>query len=271
MIEDHRHLPESNRLSVLIAAILLAYALGRLIEVKGYMLDFSIMGIAFSFPLNLNIVSTIMASALTAAGMDWLLRGHPHKEAENTVQHWILPALTAFILGLPLYILPFGMPWWLTFGAGGFLLSLILLAEYIALDPSDIRYPAASAGLAALSYTLFLILMITLTYFNVRFFLVGIIVFISSGLVVLRALHLRTGDWEFSWSIGIAIILTQLSAALHYWPIQPLQYSLILIGPLFSLTELAQNQFEKVPLRRASIEMLIGLLVFWVPVFFIRA
>ena len=271
MIEDHRHLPDSNRLSVLIAAILLAYALGRLIESKGYQIDFNILGVGFTLPLNLNLASTLMASALTAAGMDWLLRGHPHKDAEASLQHWILPALTAFILGLPLYILPFGLSWWLTFGAGGILLLLIFLAEYIALDPSDIRYPAASAGLVALSYTLFLVLMITLTYFNVRLFLVGIIVFITSGLVVLRALHLRTGDWEFSWSIGIAIIITQLSAALHYWPVQPIQYSLILIGPLFSLTELAQNQFEKIPLRRAGLEVIAGLIVFWAAAVLIRS
>lgn len=271
MIENHRHLPENNRLSVLIAAIMLAFALGRLIETKGYQLDFSMMGIAFSFPLNLNIASTIMASALTAAGMDWLLRGHPHLDAENSLQHWILPALTAFILGLPLNILPFGMSWWLTFGAGGVLLIFIFIAEYIALDPSDIRYPAASAGLVALSYTLFLVLMITLTYFNVRLFLVGFLVFISSSLVVLRALHLRTGDWEFSWSIGIAIILTQLSAAIHYWPVQPIQYSLFLIGPLFTLTELAHNQLEKVPLRRSSLEVVIGLGLFWFAAVLIRS
>jgi hypothetical protein len=270
MLEEHRHMPDSNRLSVLIAAILLAYALANLIEARGYVFNLTLLGIAFSLPLNLNIVATLMASGLTAAGMDWLLRGHPHFDEENTFQHWILPALIAFVLGVPLYNLPFGPSWGLSFGLGGILLLLVFLAEYIALDSSDVRYPAASAGLVALSYTLFLILAATLSFSVTRLFFVVVIVFPASGLVVLRALHLRTGRWEFAWSIGIALILTQCAAALHYLPLEPVQYGLVLLAPLYALTELAQNLFEDISLRRASLETIISLAVFWAVAFLIR-
>jgi hypothetical protein len=263
MPTEHRHTPDSNRLSVLIAAILLAYALAHLIETQHYALNLNILGIAISLPMNLNIAATLMASGLTAAGMDWLLRGHPHFEAENTFQHWILPALTTFVLGVPLYNLPFGPAWGLSFGLGGILLLLVFLAEYIALDSSDVRYPAASAGLVALSYTLFLILMTTLSFSVARLFLIAVIVFPAAGLVALRALHLRTGKWEFAWAIGIALVLTQIAAALHYWPLEPVQYGLALLGPLYALTELAQNLDEDISLRRAGIEAFIGLAIFW--------
>ena len=267
MSEDNRHMPDSNRLSVLIAAILLAFALARLIETQGYSINIKMFGIAFTLPLNLNIIATVMASGLTAAGMDWLLRGHPYIEVENTFQHWILPALTTFVLGVPLYYLPFGTAWWFSFGIGGSLLLLVFLAEYIALDASDVRYPAASAGLVALSYTMFLILITTLSFFVVRLFIVVVIVFLSSGFVVLRALHLRTGKWEFAWAVGIALILTQFSAALHYWPIAPLQYGLILLGPLYALTELAQNNHDEFSYRRMGLEVLIEIVFFWILAF----
>jgi len=270
MLEEHRHMPDSNRLSVLIAAILLAYALAHLIETPGYVFNFNLLGITISLPLNLNIVATLVASGLTAAGMDWLLRGHPHFEEENTFQHWILPALSAFVLGVPLYNLPFGPAWGLSFGLGGILLVLIFLAEYIALDTSDVRYPAASAGLVALSYTLFLILVATLSFSVARLFLVVVIVFPASGLVVLRALHLSTGKWEFAWAIGIGLILTQCAAALHYWPLEPIQYGLAMLGPLYSLTELAQNLYEDISLRRAGVETAVSLAVFWIAAVFIR-
>jgi hypothetical protein len=103
MSEEHRHMPDANRLSVLAATILLAYALAHLLDVQPYALDLNVAGVKLSIPLRLNTVAMIIAAGLTAAGMDWLLRGHPHLHGESTFQHWILPALAAFVLGVPLY------------------------------------------------------------------------------------------------------------------------------------------------------------------------
>ncbi|MCX6069141.1 MAG: hypothetical protein NT121_25925 [Chloroflexi bacterium] len=270
MPEERSHMPDANRLSVLVAAVLLAYALAHLIETQRYVFNFKVLGIAFPLPLNMNVAATFMATGLTAAGMDWLLRGHPHYEGKNTFQHWILPALTSFALGLPLYNLPFGPAWWLSFGLGGTLLLLVFLAEYIALDSADIRHPAASAGLVALSYALFLIVMATLSLTTARLVLIVIVTAPAAGLVSLRALHLRTGEWKIAWAIGIALILTQLATSLHYWPLEPVQYGLALLGPLYALTELALNLDEDVSPRRAAIEVSIGLAVFWAAAFLAR-
>lgn len=270
MTEEHRHMPDANRLSVLLAAILLAYALAHLLATQSYALKFSVFDVNLSIPLNLNMAAMLMSAGLTAAGMDWLLRGHPHLHGENTFQHWILPALTAFVLGVPLYYLPFGPVWWTSFGLGGLLLLLSFLAEYIALDSSDVRHPAASAGLAALSYTLFLILVTTLAFSSARLILVVLIAFPSAALVVLRALHLRTGKWEFTWAIGIALILIQLAAALHYLPLEPVQVGLALLGPLYALTELAINLDEAISLRRAGLEAILGVAVFWAAALLVR-
>jgi hypothetical protein len=270
MSEEHRHMPDANRLSVLIAVVLLAYAFAHLIETQRYALNINVLGVAIAIPLNLTVAATLIAAGLTAAGMDWLLRGHPHFEGENTFEHWILPALTAFVLGVPLYNLSFGPAWWLSFGLGGVLLLLVFLAEYIALDASDVRHPAASAGLVALSYALFLILITTLSLSASRLVLVVVAVFPAAGMVALRALHLRTREWRFAWAIGIAIILTQIAAALHYWPVTPIQYGLLLLGPLYALTELALNLGEDISPRRAGIEAAVELIVFWIVAFLLR-
>lgn len=270
MSEEHRHMPDANRISVLLAAVLLAYALAHLIETPPYVFQFMIFGIVFAIPLNLNIAATLMSTGLTAAGTDWLLRGHPHLNGESTLQHWILPALTAFVMGVPLYNLAFGPVWLVSFALGGLLLLLVFLAEYIALDSSDVRHPAASAGLAALSYVMFLILVTTLAFSATRLVLVVLIVFPAAALVVLRTLHLRTGRWELAWSFGIALVLTQLAAALHYWPLEPVQIGLALLGPLYALTELAINLDEDISLRRAGLEVSLGLAVFWVAAILVR-
>jgi hypothetical protein len=250
--------------------VLIAYAFAHLIETQRYTLNLNMLGIMLTVPLNLTVAATLMAAGLTAAGMDWLLRGHPHFEGESTFQHWILPALTAFVLGVPLYNLPFGPAWWLSFGLGGVLLLLVFLAEYIALDASDVRHPVASAGLVALSYALFLILTTTLSFSASRLVLIVFAVFPAAGMVALRALRLRTREWKFAWAIGIAIVLTQLAAALHYWPVTPIQYGLLLLGPLYALTELALNLDEDISPQRAGIEAAIELVVFWAAAFLLR-
>jgi len=270
MPEEHRHMPDPNRVSVLVAVVLLAYALAHLIETQHYALNIQLLGVALAIPLNLTVAATLMAAGLTAAGMDWLLRGHPHLEEENSFQHWILPALTALVLGVPLYNLPFGPAWWVSFALGGVLLLLVFLAEYIVLDVSDVRHPLASAGLVALSYALFLILVIVLSFSASRLVLVVLAIFPAAGMVALRALRLRTHEWKFAWAVGIAIILTQFAAALHYWPVTPVQYGLLLLGPLYALTELALNLSEESTPRRAGIEAFIELAVFWAAAFLFR-
>jgi len=271
MLEEHRHLPDANRLSVLVAAILLAFALAQVVETQRSSFSFGILGVGFSIPLNLTTAATLLAAGLTAAGMDWLLRGHPHFEQENTFQHWLMPALTAFVIGVPLYNLQIGSAWWFSFALGGVLLLLVFISEYIVLDPSDVRYPAASAGLIALSFALFLTLTAGLNYASPRLILIILVVFPASGLVTLRALHLRlAGRWELAWAGGIGLICTQFATALHYWPLGPIQYGLALVGPLYALTGLAINLGEDMPTRRAGLEAAVVLALFWTAALIVR-
>lgn len=256
-------MPDSNRISVLLATVLLSYALAHLIEIDRYSLKFSLFRINFSVPFNLQVLATLLATGLTASGTIWLLHGHPHYDGRRTFQYWILPALTAFILGVPLYIFADGPVWWLSFAFGGSLLLLVLLAEYIALDASDVRHPAASAGLMALSYSLFLILMSILDYSGARLVLIAATVFLAAGLVTLRSIHLRTGNWDINWAVVSGFVLAQFTAALHYWPISPVQFGLALLGPLYALTGLALNVREQMSPRRAGFEALLGLAAFW--------
>lgn len=272
MFEEHRHLPDANRLSVLVAAILLAFALAQVVETQHYALTFDVVGIRISLPLNLTFASTLLATGLTAAGMDWLLRGHPHFEKRNTFQHWLLPALTTFVIGIPLYSLQSGPAWWFSFALGGVLLLLVFLAEYIVLDPSDMRYPAASAGLTALSFALFLTLASGLSFVGARLTLIILVIFFAAMMVSLRALHLRLAErWEFAWAAGIGLACTQIALALHYWPLGPIQFGLALLGPLYALTGLTVNLGDGMSVRRATLEGLIVLTLFWVAALVFRS
>jgi hypothetical protein len=255
MNDIRRHTPDANRLSVLSAGVLLTYALPRLLESPSPILSWNLLGLlALEIPLDLSLLTILLAAAITAAGMNWILRGHPAYESEISLQHWILPALTAFALGIPLYNFETGPAWWVSFFLGGTLLLMVFVAEYIALDSSDTRYTIASAGLNAVAFSLFLILSSALSFAGARLILVLLVLFPAAGLVSLRAIHLRTGKWEWQWALVIGMVCSQIMAALHYWPLSPVQHGLMILAPLYVISGLVIRLDEGTSTRRALVE-----------------
>jgi len=267
---EKRQLPDLNRVSVLTAVILLAYALVRVIALPIFRLETQLVGRQLTLSIDFNVIVAFIIAGLTATGMDWLLRGHPAFQGA-AVQHWLLPALTAWVLNVPLSALPDGLIWWAAFGLGGILMVLVFLAEYVAVDPSDARYAVATVGLTSLSFALFLILTVALRFTGIRFFLQLPAILVAAGLVSLRTMHLRMGGrWEYGWMIGIVLTVVQLAAALHYLPLTPVTFGLVLLAPVYALTTFAVNLNEGMTQNRAFFEVGITVSFLWVLAFWVR-
>jgi hypothetical protein len=271
---DPRHeqlLPDSNQVGVVAAVVLLAYALTHLVNAPAITLAVQLPGFYFTYPLTFGTAMTLMAAGLTASGTDWLLHTHPGLAAKPTVEHWLLPTLMAFIIGALLDILPSGPAWWVGFAVSAAILVSILAAEYVAVDAGAPWYPVASAGLIALSYAAFLLLVIALRLGGARLFLVLPAVAGAAALVTLRTLHLRlSGKWEYPWAVAVGLTCVQLAAGFHYWPLTPLQFGLVLLAPLYALTALAISLGEDVPMRSALTEPALILAGLWTAAIFVR-
>jgi hypothetical protein len=93
----------------------------------------------------------------------------------------------------------------------------------------------------------------------------------AASLASLRILHLRlSGNWEYAWAVGIGLICIQLATGFYYWPLSPIQFGLLLIGPLYGLVSLAINLGENIPARRAVLEPAIITALCWGLSAFIR-
>jgi hypothetical protein len=172
--------------------------------------------------------------------------------------------VTVLILGITLSTLPTGATWWLGFGLGAVLLVMVFLSEYVSVDSTDVRYPLATAGLNVLALVMFLILAVALRAGEARLFLLAPTLFLGGGLVALRTLHLRLNEqWVLAWAAGLGLIVMQLGAALHYWPLTPVRFGLLLLGPLYALTTLSVNLIEGSPFRRAVVEPAVMLALIW--------
>lgn len=259
-----QHFPNFDRISALAATTLLAYAMGRFVDLPVRTFGFEIWGVYFGVVLNANTVVSIIVAGLTASGADWLIRHHPALAAHSTLQHWFVPALTALVLGEMLNSLTPGVLWGIVFTIGAGMLLLVLVAEYIVVDANDSSYPLALAGLTALSFALFLVLAITLRNNGTRLSFLFPPLALSAGLISLRYIYLRltlqnnftpeNARMAFFAAWVIALISGQLTVALHYWPLSPIAYGLALLGPSYGLTNFVGNLTDGREVRQAILE-----------------
>jgi len=263
-MKKNQHLPDINHISVLTAMILFAFALMQLLSTSAYTLGFQIFGRIIRFDIDLRFFMILLASALTASGMDWVLQDHPLLKGKRTVEHWLVPMFTALVSGMSLYFLPQNSLWWLGFGLGGVFLVLVFWAEYVVVSPGDTNYPSAVVVLTVVSFALHLTLVLALQYANTRLLLLIPALFLATFFVSLRTLNLRLrGKWRFAWAFGIALVIIQVSAGLFYWKLSPIRFGLLILGGLYALTSLAASLIEGIPLRRAWTEPVTMLAFVW--------
>jgi Protein of unknown function (DUF5656) len=270
-MEENRNLPDVNQLSILSSTILLAYALTPFVKVPIRTLNLQLSVVKFSFHLDFTTLVSLLVAALAAVGTEWLLRSHPVAKSQRMVQHWILPALTAWVIGVPLHTLAVGLQWWVVFALGGVLMVLVFIAEYIVVDLSDLLYAPASMVLTALSFALFLFLAIAVWQANLRLYLLLPALVVPVALVSLRTLYLRLGGkWCFAWAVGIAVVIGQMTIGMHYLYPRPLAFGLFLLGPAYALTSLAAALEEGTPTYNYWMEPSVMLGVIWGLGFLVR-
>jgi hypothetical protein len=249
---------------VLAAVIMLAYALAPYINAPDRTFVLPLPGYEFPITFNLGIAVSYIVGGLSAVGTDWLIRDHPHLPAGQTYVHWILPALTAWAIGIPLNSLELGLQWWAVFTLGGVLLIMVLVAEYIVIDLSDANHALATIGLTAVAFALYLVLAISVRSAGLRLYLLLPALMIPMTLVSLRTFYLRFGgEWYPAWAVGVGIFIGEFAVGLHYLPLTPLAYGLLLLGVAYALTSIVGSIIEVRPLRSMWIEPTIMLTVLW--------
>lgn len=264
IVDKRQHIPDKEKLSILSATILLVYSLARFITIPVHTINLQIFGVYFPISLNARTFIFVLAIGITASGTEWLLRRHPVGNTQQTYQHWFVPSFTSWVVGFPIISLPFGFSWIASFFIGGIVLTLVLIAEYISLDPNDSRHPFAASGLIAVSFAIYLTFSIALYYIGVRLVLLILAIMLAGLLVSLRTFQLRFyGLWAFLEAGTIALICGQIASALHYWPISPISFGLVLLGPTYMLTSFITNLAEGESIMQAIIEPGIILTIFW--------
>lgn len=221
---------------------MLAYALTPHIKFSPQIIAIKFLGVDFSFAYTFQTLISLMVTILAFTGMRFLLQTHPLHNNRRIWQHSLLPSLTAWAIGIPLNNFQVNLAWWGIFFLGGSLLIMVFVAEYIILDPEDIHFPPAAVAITALSFALFFLLAVGARSSNLRLFLTLPLLVLPVILIVLRTLFLRhSSHWYISWSLAISMFIGCLTIGLHYLPLTPVKYGLILLGCGYGITNLAGN------------------------------
>jgi len=260
-----RRLPDSERLSVLMAVILLAYASARFVNLPVNTVFIEIAGFFLPLQFNINTLISVLVAGLTVTGMDWLLQDHPALSNRPRIIHWLLPGLTAWIISLPLANLPISPLWWIVFFTGALILSLILVAEFISANSEDRLHSFVKLALSAIAYGMFLTLAISLKALGARLVLILPALAVAAYLLSYRVDSLRGSQKKEGMALlGLSLVTIQVAGALHYWPLSATSYGLILLGTLYSLNSFYFAFTEGESISESAKEPSLVLIVFWI-------
>ncbi len=264
-MKQTKNLPNPDRLSILIAVILLAFVLAKFTEISVQSYNLDIAGIHIPLEINIKTLVALIVTGMTAAGSDWLIRNHPNRKNKSTITHWLLPAFTTWVIHVALSTLSISTAWWITFGFGGFLILLVLLGEYILMDPEDIRYPLAEVGLNALAYSLFLVLTVSLKSIDLRLVFILPALTLAAGVVSMRILNIALKkEWPIPEALISVIIISQFTTVFQYMPINIITFGLLLLGLIYSINTFIVNLSEENNIMKAALEPIAVLFSIWI-------
>lgn len=261
-MDANQSFPNRERLSIVIATILLAYALTQVVSTPSQIIPLSLGGVYLPITINFANIVALAVALMTASGTDWVLRDHPDLKEASTLPNLLLPSTTSWVLYVSLNNLGDSPLRWVIFVTGGLFLLAVILAEWIVLSEDAMQRPLAGVLLTALAYALFLALLISMTSSKQRLFIALPGIGLASLALSIRVIQLQVHrQWAFLLAFASMLVTMQITAALHYLPLPPLSASLILLGTLYSTTNFTVNIEQGNPLRRSLIEAGIPLLL----------
>lgn len=260
-----------DRISILSATIILAYAFASFINIPTRELSAQLPGFYLEIQINTQTIVSLLVVGLTVSGTDWLLRSHPSIQNQSVISHLLIPALTAWVIGVPLGQQALGLYWWIGVFLGGGALILVLIAEFATVDPIDQNYTLASIGLTTVAYALFFLLCVTLKAIELRLFLLVPVLTLVVALISLRMLQIRLREkWAFQTSAVITLMMGQITTAIYYLPLSPIAFGLSLLGFAYGFINLFGNLGEEKSWKEAAIEPVVVLSIFWGLAFLLR-
>jgi len=257
-MEDTVQPLDRNRLSVLVAVLLLGNVLFRFIQLPEHVWRLQPLG----SPLEVQVTGTWLLVALmvglVCTGTNLIIHDHPYlltNPRHPVYVSWILPGLTA---GLSAYLLAL-VPSWPVWIAGlivvAVAISLTISAEYAVISTETTGYAVARLALNVLAYLLAFAFFVIVYQTRTRSLVTATVILLISFLVALDLLSGAEAPFRrvvlFAWVAGF--IVGESTWALNYWQVSAWAGGLFLLLIFYVVANVAHQYL----LERLSASVLV--------------
>jgi len=236
---------DRNRLSVLMAVLLLGSLLFRFIELPEHTWQLELLGSPLSIRVTGTWLITLMVG-LVCTGTNLILHDHPRLDEHSgrpVYVSWILPGIVA---GLAAHLLARTVVWPMWIGELfliGIGISLVITAEYTAIDPDAPGYPLTRLSLNVLAYLLAFTLFALIYQTRSRSLVTATLMVIAAAVLALDLLSVADVKFRrvllFAGIIGL--VVGESTWALNYWRISALGGGLLLLLVFYIVTNVAHQ------------------------------
>jgi hypothetical protein len=255
-----------ERLSILISLVLLGLTLSLLLDLPTRSFDFTFLGSRATVIFSGSWLFAILLTALTAAGVESIMRAHPHvlvSETQYTAILWVMPCILVMAGAVIVSALPASRLYALIgIVVIGTLVTLVILGEYYTIDLSDPAYSFARLGLNLAAYLLALMLFGAIYALKVRSILSAPLTAVLAGLIGLELLRGSDADVRRTWlyAAGVGVAMGETIWALNYWNVSALVGGVAMLLFFYVLTGLAQQYLWGQLRRRVLLEFALVIL-----------
>jgi hypothetical protein len=242
---------DHNRLSVLVAVLLLGSLLFRFIELPEHTWRLEALGSPLEIHVTGTWLLTTLMIGLVCTGTNLVLHDHPHlgeQPGRPIYITWILPGVMA---GLCAYLLNHISPWPVWIGGlivAGIGIGLVVSAEYAAVSPEDPGYPTARLALNMLAYLLAFALFTLIYQSRTRSLVTATVMLLAATLLALDLLSVA--DVQFRrvvlFASIVGLIIGETTWILNYWQISAWSGGvLLLLAFYFTVNVAHQHLLER--------------------------
>jgi hypothetical protein len=254
--------PDPDRLSVLIGVIVLTPVLIRFVDIPPRTVSFDILGSPISFEMTSTWLTVLMLPALSSMSANAVMRTHPRMSRPDSppiFTYWILPGLTGLNAAALLERAPTWPLWWAGLVLTGLLITLVIVAEFSAVDPDILGYPRARLILNVIAYALAFTSFALIYSGRWRSVLTAPAVSavgVMAAFELLNTTEVRLRQALF-YGLLTGLLLGESAWAINYWRLSALAGGMIMLLVFYVVVGVAQQILLNRLTRRTLIEFAI--------------
>ena len=259
-----------DRASVLATLVVLGLMLAGFLHIPTWTHALDVLGSPLTIRVTQQALMAVLLVAMTFAGTEAIIRSHPTVQREggrHTFVTWTVPGLTTLLAVVLIPRAPTQLYRLSGLLATGFVLILIVSAEYYSLDLDDRRYRTARMLLNGWAYALALAAFVMIYSAKARSLISASGVILVSTPLALEFLRgAGQGFGRTALYASIAGLATgEIVWAMNYWRLGGITGGLILLLGFYVATGVANQQLQGRLTRRVLLEYgivtLVGLVV----------